>query len=148
MISELWEALCKEHRFGCRTSKDFLRPTTRLNFLVAVYEKMKELLTLTLKIEEAFPNEVEVISDLNELVFLMDELSRDLEDTAQRKPASLCRVCSCCCKICSLGLPTKPFLATVERRSFRDDGADNFPSPRQFYQSPLKVRKWQELFFS
>ena len=45
--------------------------------------------------------------------------------SAQRKPASLCRVCNCCCKICSLGLPTKPFLATVERRSFRDDGAVN-----------------------
>ena len=45
--------------------------------------------------------------------------------SAQRKPGSLCRVCSSCCKICSLGLPTKPFLATVERRSFRDDGAVN-----------------------
>ena len=48
--------------------KGTLRPTTRLNFLVAVYEKTKELLLLTLRIEEAFPNEVEVISDLNELV--------------------------------------------------------------------------------
>ena len=48
--------------------KGTLRPTTRLNFLVAVYEKTKELLSLTLRIEEAFPNEVEVISDLNELV--------------------------------------------------------------------------------
>ena len=48
--------------------KGTLRPTTRLNFLVAVYEKTKELLPLTLRIEEAFPNEVEVISDLNELV--------------------------------------------------------------------------------
>ena len=57
--------------------KGTLRPTTRLNFLVAVYEKTKELLSLTLRIEEAFPNEVEVISDLNELVFLMNELSRD-----------------------------------------------------------------------
>ena len=45
-----------------------MRPMTRLNFLVAVYEKTKELLSLTLRIEEAFPNEVEVISDLNELV--------------------------------------------------------------------------------
>ena len=48
--------------------KGTLRPTTRLNFLVAVYEKTKELLSLTLRIEEAFPNEVEVISDLKELV--------------------------------------------------------------------------------
>ena len=76
--------MSKVHGFGCPTSKDFLRlwvgywkvqkgkgtlrPTTRLNFLVAVYEKTKELLSLTLRIEEAFPNEVEVISDLNELV--------------------------------------------------------------------------------
>ena len=59
--------------------KGTLRPTTRLNFLVAVYEKTKELLSLTLRIEEAFPNEVEVISDLNELVFLMNELSRDFD---------------------------------------------------------------------
>ena len=29
--------------------------------------------------EEAFSNEVEVISDLNELVFLMNELSRDFD---------------------------------------------------------------------
>ena len=49
---------------------------------------------------------------------------RILPISAQRKLASLCRVCSCCCKICSL-LPTKPFLARVERRSFRDDGAVN-----------------------
>lgn len=43
-------------------------------FLVAVYEKTKELtlVTLTLRIEKAFPNEFEVISNLNELVFLMN----------------------------------------------------------------------------
>ena len=35
------------------------------------------LVTLTLRIEEAFPDEFEVISDLNELIFLMNELSRD-----------------------------------------------------------------------
>ena len=40
-------------------------------------ENERTLVTLTLRIEEAFPNEVEVISDLNELVFLMNELSRD-----------------------------------------------------------------------
>ena len=34
---------------------------------------------MTLRIEEAFSNEVEVISDLNELVFLMNELSRDFD---------------------------------------------------------------------
>ena len=37
-------------------------------------ENERALVTLTLRIEEAFPNEVEVISDLNELVFLMNEL--------------------------------------------------------------------------
>ena len=36
---------------------------------------------MTLRIEEAFPNEVEVISDLNELVFLMNEPSRDFDRT-------------------------------------------------------------------
>ena len=50
---------------------------------------------------------------------------RILPISAQGKPSSLCRDCSCCYEICSLGLPTKPFLATVERRSFRDDGAVN-----------------------
>ena len=42
-------------------------------------ENERALVTLTLRIEEAFPNEVEVISDLNELVFLMNELSRDFD---------------------------------------------------------------------
>ena len=56
--------------------KGTLRPTTRLNGL---RENERTLVTLTLRIEEAFPNEVEVISDLNELVFLMNELSRDFD---------------------------------------------------------------------
>ena len=42
-------------------------------------ENERTLVTLTLRIEEAFPNEVEVISDLNELVFLMNQLSRDFD---------------------------------------------------------------------
>ena len=42
-------------------------------------ENQRTLVTLTLRIEEAFPNEVEVISDLNELVFLMNQLSRDFD---------------------------------------------------------------------
>ena len=54
--------------------KGTLRPTTRLNGL---RQKKRTLVTLTLRIEEAFPNEAEVISDLNELVFFMNELSRD-----------------------------------------------------------------------
>ena len=39
-------------------------------------ENERILVTSTRRIEEAFPNEVEVISDLNELVFLMNELPR------------------------------------------------------------------------
>ena len=34
---------------------------------------------LILRIEEAFPNEVGMISDLNELVFIMNKLSRDFD---------------------------------------------------------------------
>jgi len=49
--------------------KGTLRPKTLLNFLVVVYEKTRELVTLTLRIEDAFPNEIDVTSDLNELVF-------------------------------------------------------------------------------
>ena len=41
-------------------------------------ENERTLVTLTLRIEEALPNEVELISDLNELVFIMNKLSRDL----------------------------------------------------------------------
>ena len=60
--------------------KGTLRPTTRLNFFSRrLRENERTLVTLTLRIEEAFPNEVEVISDLNELVFLMNELSRDFD---------------------------------------------------------------------
>ena len=42
-------------------------------------ENERAFVTLTLRIEEAFPNEVKVISDLNELIFLMNELSRDFD---------------------------------------------------------------------
>ena len=48
-------------------------------FFSRLRENERTLVTLTLGIEEAFPNEVEVISDLNELVFLMSELSRDFD---------------------------------------------------------------------
>ena len=37
-------------------------------------ENERTLVTLTLRIEEVFSNELEVISDLNELVFLMNQL--------------------------------------------------------------------------
>ena len=73
---------------GCPTSKDFLRlwvgcaegqrNTASYDsaefFSLRFRENERALVTLTLRIEEAFPNEVEVISDLNELVFLMNEL--------------------------------------------------------------------------
>ena len=42
-------------------------------------ENERTVVTLILRIEEAFPNEVGVISDLNELVFIMNELSRDFD---------------------------------------------------------------------
>ena len=42
-------------------------------------ENERTLVTLTLRIEEAFPNEVEVISDLNKLFVLMNEFSRDFD---------------------------------------------------------------------
>ena len=42
-------------------------------------ENERTLVTLTLRIEEAFPNEVDVISDLNELVFIMNEISKDFD---------------------------------------------------------------------
>ena len=48
-------------------------------FIRRLRENKRTLVTLALRIEEAFPNEVEVISDLNELVFIMNELSRDFD---------------------------------------------------------------------
>lgn len=42
-------------------------------------ENERTLVTLMLRIEEAFPDEVGVISDLNELVLIMNELSRDFD---------------------------------------------------------------------
>jgi len=40
---------------------------------------MRTLVTLTGRIEEAFSNEVEVISDLNEFDFIMNKLSRNFD---------------------------------------------------------------------
>ena len=37
-------------------------------------------------------------------------------------PFDDCHAGYCSCEICSLGLPSKPFLAKADRRSFRDDG--------------------------
>ena len=51
-------------------------------------ENERALVTLTLRIEEAFPNEVEVISDLNELVFLMNKLIRDFDRIFQDSECS------------------------------------------------------------
>ena len=57
--------------------KGTLHPTIRLNFLVLS------------RIEEAFPNEVGVISDLNELVFIMNELSRDFDRIVEDSERSM-----------------------------------------------------------
>ena len=51
-------------------------------------ENERTLVTLTLRIEEAFPNEVEVISDLNELVFF-DRIFEDSERSTITAPSSL-----------------------------------------------------------
>ena len=63
-------------------------------------ENERTLVTLTLRIEEAFPNEVDVISDLNELVFIMNEISKhfdriveDSERSTFTVPSSLTIVC-------------------------------------------------------
>ena len=99
--------------------KGTLRPTTRLNFLVAVYEKTKELLSLTLRIEEAFPNEVEVISDLNELVFLMNELSRDFdrifEDSERSTFTAPSSLNDCLSTVAGHGLVGRPRLQTLQQ---------------------------------
>ena len=52
-------------------------------------ENERTLVTLTLRIEKAFPNEVGVISDLNELVFVMNELSRDFERIVEDSKRSM-----------------------------------------------------------
>ena len=52
-------------------------------------ENERTVVTLILRIEEAFPNEVGVISDLNELVFVMNELSRDSERSTFTASSSL-----------------------------------------------------------
>ena len=93
MITELKKktSVCKVHGFGYLTLKDFLclwvgywkvqkgKGTLRPYFSRRLRENERTLATLTLGIEEAFSNEVEVISDLNELDFIMNELSRDLK---------------------------------------------------------------------
>ena len=52
-------------------------------------ENERTLVALTLRIEESFPNEVGVISDLNELVFVMNELSRDFERIVEDSERSM-----------------------------------------------------------
>ena len=58
-------------------------------FSCRLRENERTLVTLTLRIEEAFPNEVGVISDLNELVFIMNELSRDFERIVEDSKRSI-----------------------------------------------------------
>ena len=51
-----------------------LRPTTRLNFLVAALRGNAVIIdTLSQRIEEAFPNEVGEISDLDAVVCIVND---------------------------------------------------------------------------
>ena len=124
------------YEFGCPTSKNFLRlwvgywkvqkgkgtlrPTTRLIFLsLRLPENERSLVTLTLGIEEAFPNEVEVISDLNELVFLMNELSRDFdrifEDSERSTFTAPSSLNDCLSTVARNGLVGRPRLQILQQ---------------------------------
>ena len=62
---------------GVLESAEVQRNIASYNSAEVFSRPLRTLVTLTLRIEEAFPDEFEVISDLNELIFLMNELSRD-----------------------------------------------------------------------
>ena len=105
-------------------SADGQRNTASYNSAECFSRRLREnertLVTLTLRIEEAFPNEVEVISDLNELVFLMNELSRDsdriledLERSTFTAPPSLNDRLS---TVARNGLVGKPLLQILQQQ--------------------------------
>jgi len=48
-------------------------------------ENERTLVTLTLRIEEALPNEVELISDLNELVFIITNFQGTLTELSRTR---------------------------------------------------------------
>ena len=62
---------------GVLESEEVQRNIASYNSAEVFSRPLRTLVTLTLRREEAFPDEFEVISDLNELIFLMNELSRD-----------------------------------------------------------------------
>ena len=82
-------------------------------------ENERALFTLTLRIEEAFPNEVEVISDLNELVFLMNELSRDFdrifEDSERSTFTAPSSLNDCLSTVARNGLVGRPRLQILQQ---------------------------------
>ena len=88
-------------------------------FFSRLRENERTLVTLTLGIEEAFPNEVEVISDLNELVFLMSELSRDFdrifEDSERSTFTAPSSLNDCLSTVARNGLVGRPRLQTLQQ---------------------------------
>ena len=82
-------------------------------------ENERTLVTLTLRIEEAFSNEVEVISDLNELVFLMNELSRDFdrifEDSERSTFTAPSSLNDCLSTVARNGLVGRPRLQILQQ---------------------------------
>ena len=53
------------------------RMTLRSFFVCHLQENERTLAILALRIEESFPNEVELINDLNELYSIVNELTSD-----------------------------------------------------------------------
>ena len=88
-------------------------------FFSRLRENERTLVTLTLGIEEAFPNEVEVISDLNELVFLMSELSRDFdrifEDSERSTFTAPSSLNDCLSTVARNGLVGRPRLQILQQ---------------------------------
>ena len=59
------------------------RMTLRIFFVRRLQENQRTLAILTLRIEESFPKEFELISDLNELHSIVKELTRDFVRTVE-----------------------------------------------------------------
>ena len=57
--------------------------TLRIFFVRSLQENQRTLAILTLRIEESFPKEFELISDLNELHSIVNELTRDFVRTVE-----------------------------------------------------------------
>lgn len=92
-------------------------------------ENKRTLVTLALRIEEAFPNEVEVISDLNELVFIMNELSRDfdriVEDSEHSTFSAPASLDDCLSAVARNGLVGRPRLQILQEQlqTLHDDAS-------------------------